>query len=92
MVGVYGMVDEISRMLRSLLETRVTRVLGTQSIAIFMKEMMINFVFFFGVTMVTLPYESNCLFHWIWGEGRDPGCYKQLFLLGHLIFMKDTLW
>ena len=65
MVGVYGMVDEISRMLRSLLETRVTRVLGTQSIAIFMKEMMINFGFFFGVTMVTLPYESNGLFHWI---------------------------
>ena len=48
MVGVYGMVDEISRMLRSLLETRVTRVLGTQSIAIFMKEMMINFGFFLG--------------------------------------------
>jgi len=48
MVGVYGMVDEISRMLRSLLETRVTRVLGTPSIAIFMKEMMINFGFFWG--------------------------------------------
>ena len=65
MVGVYGMVDEISRMLRSLLETRVTRVLGTQSIAIFMKEMMINLFFLGNPTLRKQLFVSLDL---MWGK------------------------